>query len=631
MHPDDRHKSAFFVDGGLFEWNVMPFGLTNAPATFQRLMDAIFAGLKWKSLLVYIDDVIVYSNSFKQHLNDIEEMFKRIQNANMTFKTSKCHLLKDSVNYLGHVITRNGIKPDPNKTKAVSNMTAPKSKDQLRSFLGLCSYYRKFIPNFAKLCFPLYAISKLESHFRWQKDQDTAFNQLKQMLTQNPILAHPDYNYGFIVQTDASDEGLGAVLTQLINGEERVIMYISRVLQPSEKKWSTREKEALGILWAIHSFRSFIIGTKFTVETDHHSLQWLLTASKPARLVRWAMELAEYDFEIKHRSGRNNQNADALSRLPIEGDLTSEIDHTLGIIQATGNIIQNLDITKFKIEQRKDPTLLPLIETIDLKTSVTPKDQFQLIGGLLHELKRDGTIVILVPYTMITEVLRLFHEGPITAHMAFDRMYALLRKRFYWDKMHNDIVNYCHACIKCNQFKTNKQTSNGFLIPIVTTKPFEIVAIDLIGPLHETEDGNKYVLVCVDLFTSWVEALPLKFITANEVLQAFFKLIVSRHGCPDNVLSDEGSQFTSHLFKIMCKQFNIKPLNSTAYHQQCNGKVERFNRFLKQALATLTNKEQTNWDLFIDRCLFTYRISLNKTLNDSPFHLIYGRDVYSSL
>ncbi len=620
MSPEDRHKSAFIVDGGLFEWNVMPFGLTNAPATFQRLMDTVFAGLKWKNLLVYIDDIIVYSNSFEQHLKDLEEMFNRINNAGMTFKTSKCHLLQDTVHYLGHVITPFGIKPDPNKTKAISTMNAPNTKDRLRSFLGLCSYYRKFIPNFAKICFPLYNISKAGSHFRWGSEEDKAFHLLKSLLTSDPILCHPNYDYGFIVQTDASDEGLGAVLTQMIDGHERVIMYISRVLQDAEKKWTTREKEALAILWAIHTFRTFVIGNKFLVETDHHSLQWLMTAQKPARLVRWAMELAEYDFTIKHRSGRSNQNADALSRL-----LNLECSQQISSLSIE-NVLTQLTVEKFRHQQRQDPLLAPLIQMLEVQSVVKPKAQYHLINGLIHELRRDGTMVLLVPYTLVLDVLKLFHEGAVTAHMASDRMYAMLRKRFHWIKMHEDTVNYCRACLKCNQFKTNKQTQNGLLIPISTTKPLEIIAIDLIGPLPETEDGNLYALVCIDLFTSWVEAIPLKGITAREIIPAFFKLIISRHGCPDSVLTDGGTQFTSEVFNLLCTEFGIKHLNSSAYHQQCNGKVERFNRFLKQSLATLTNKEQTNWDLFIDRCLFVYRISLNKTLNDNPFHLIYGRD-----
>jgi hypothetical protein len=287
--------------------------------------------------------------------------------------------------------------------------------------------------------------------------------------------------------------------------------------------------------------------------------------------------------------------------------------------------MDNLDLAKLHTAQRKDPAMQSLIEFLETKSENDPKAQYKLISGVLHEHKKDGSLVLLVPYTMITDVLSLFHDGSTTVHMASDRMYALMRKRFSWPNMHADISAYVQACLICNKFKKPLQNKNGLLIPIITRKPMEMIAMDIIS-MHETENNNKHVLVCVDLFTSWVEATPLKSLEAEEVIAAFFKIFISRHGCPEKVLTDLGSQFTSNIFQSLCQKFKIQHLTSSAYHHQSNGKVERFNRFLKQALSTITNPEQSNWDQLIERCLFVYRISLNKTLNDSPFHLIYGRD-----
>ncbi len=301
----------------------------------------------------------------------------------------------------------------------------------------------------------------------------------------------------------------------MIEFQEKVIMYISRVLHPEEKKWSTREKEALGILWAVHTFKPFLIGCRFIIQTDHHSLQWSMTATKPARLVRWAMELSEYDFEIKHRSGKANGNADALSRLPLEGiECIDSISKIELILNTTKPIMDNLDLAKLHTAQRKDPAMQSLIEFLETKSENDPKAQYKLISGVLHEHKKDGSLVLLVPYTMITDVLSLFHDGSTTVHMASDRMYALMRKRFSWSNMHAYILAYVQACLICNKFKKPLQNKNGLLIPIITRKPMEMIAMDIIS-MHETENNNKHVLVCVDLFTSWVKATPLKSLEAE--------------------------------------------------------------------------------------------------------------------
>jgi len=210
--------------------------------------------------------------------------------------------------------------------------------------------------------------------------------------------------------------------------------------------------------------------------------------------------------------------------------------------------------------------------------------------------------------------------------MARNRLLAILKTRFFWINMHTHICDWVNACIKCKQIKPDRALHNGLLIPIKTSSPFEIVGIDIVGPFHLTKNRNRYILVCIDLFTNWIEVSPLKTVTAEEVANVFYKLIITRHGCPQNVLSDQGTQFTSGIFKNLCKQFNIKHIETTAYHQQCNGKAERFIRFLCKSIATMLNESQTNWDELIDCCVFIYRTSVSRVLNDSPFYMLYARD-----
>ena len=321
MSEEDRAKTAFSTHEGLYEFKVMPFGLCNAPATFQRLMDLVLSGIQWSSCLVYIDDIVIVRKTVQNHLDNLQLVLDRIKRAGLWLKPSKCHLFQKEILYLGHRITRDGVATDPGKIDAVRKWAVPRTVQEVQRFLGLVGYYRKFVSNFAATAKLLYRLTERGREFIWTTECEAAFLKLKSRLVSAPILAFPDFTKIFILDTDASQSGVGAVLSQLHDGQERVVAYASRVLSKAERQYSVTRKELLAVVTFVKHFRHYLLGRHFVVRTDHSSLQWLYNFKEPeGQTARWLESLQEFDFEVIHRSGRNHSNADALSRCGTTGE-----------------------------------------------------------------------------------------------------------------------------------------------------------------------------------------------------------------------------------------------------------------------------------------------------------------------
>ena len=648
---EDRHKTAFCTTEGLFEFKVMPFGLCNAPATFQRLMDLVLAGLQWSHCLVYLDDVIILGHTFVDHLRNLQAVFQRLRDAGLRLKSSKCAFFQPKVQYLGHVISEEGVAADPTKIEKVATWPIPLSTREVQRFLGFASYYRRFIRDFAQIAKPLHRLTERARAFHWTADCQSAFEELRHHLSTAPVLAHPNFSRPFILDTDASDTGIGAVLSQIDdNGMERVVAYGSRVLSKPERRYCVTRRELLAVVFFTRQFRPYLAGHHFTLRTDHGSLTWLRNFKEPeGQLARWLERLQEFDFDTVHRRGRKHTNADALSRLPctqcgrenhstapalvaVTGILPSE-RHSLDELRQ----LQLADATMGLALQSKEAGQKPTPDKVKTLSPASRRlfqlwDQLLVKDGLLwrwyeRPVDQERTLQLVVPMALREEVLVDLHEGVCAAHLGMDKTLARLKERFYWPGHYNDVENWCRNCAKCAMRKTPAPKARAPLQSIKAGYPMQIVATDILGPFPESTNGNNYILVVGDYFTRWVEAYAIRnqeaVTVANKLTNEFFFCFSPA----EQLHSDQGRQFESQVIAEVCKLLGIHKSCTTPYHPQSDGMVERFNRTLLNMLATTAEKHPFDWESQLRPLCLAYNTSVHPTTGYSPFYLMYGRQV----
>ena len=451
--------------------------------------------------LVYIDDIIIFSKSFEEHLNDIEGVFKRLLNGGLKVKMKKCQWAKSEVTFLGHRVSNNGVKPDPANLEKVLHCTAPRNVKELQQFLGLAGYYRRFVEGYAKLAQPLNDLLKRDRKYLWKEDQEKSFQILKVKLISTPILKFPDFNKNFTLMTDASDYAIGAVLGQLEEGnKEVVIAYASRGLKAHEKNYAVIEKEALAIIFAVKYFRHYIWGRRIQVLTDQRPLQWLMThKDTSSRLIRWALYLQEYDLEIKYRKGSANANADFLSRL--KEPLVATILQVKPISE---------EISK---EQEKDTDLKWIFKSV-IEKKVHDECPMMIRNHLNKELERyiiqngilrfraEELITLVVPESLKNAIMLQYHDGALGGHLSSKKTVSRIKMKYFWLTMKKDIKKWCQDCRICISRRGGARPRIAPLQPIsIPPAPMELTAMDIIGPLPLSAKGNKFILVFMDYFT----------------------------------------------------------------------------------------------------------------------------------
>ena len=581
MDKDDRAKTAFITKHGLFEYNKMPFGLATAPSTFQRCMEMVLRGLQWKSLLIYLDDIIIFSSTFDEHIVRLNEVLNRLAKAGLKLKPSKCHLLQKEVLFLGHIVGQEGVKPNPKIIEAVKSWKPPTNVKEVQQFLGLCNYYRQFVKGFSELATPLSRLTQKNVKFKWTEECDTAFVKLKSTLTEAPVLSLPEDNGSFIIDTDASDIGIGGVLSQIQNGKEHVIAYASKKLNRTQRRYSVTKRELLAVVTFIHQFRHYLLGRKFLLRTDHSSLRWLFNFKDPqGQLARWLEVLAQYHFDIQHREGKKHQNADALSRKDYElqedddvhkedwqdfEENVNDVNHishnnhhpecrviTRGQSQSA-NLQESTEDVTYMIPnwsdhytaeelsnfQKNDPVLKEVFKWKEndqrpCKEDMTASspaqrsywihfDNLKIVNGILYKKhfsddpNAETSLRLMVPVKMKKELLELHHNTVLSAHMGVNKTIQKLRKKFYWYKMDLDIKLFIRGCPTCCRSKQPSTKPRAPLEDYRVGYPLDRVALDVMGPLPTTRNDNKYILVIGDYFTRWMEAYSLPNQQTEEV------------------------------------------------------------------------------------------------------------------
>ena len=616
----------------------MPFGLKNAPATFQHFINDVLGEYLDEFAFAYIDDILIYSNTLEEHRVHVKKILKRLQESGLYAKLSKCEFEVQKTTFLGHVISNQGISMDPDKVKSILEWPIPTTVKEVQSFIGLCNYYRRFIPNFAKIAKPLHNLTRKDIKYEWTEECSVAFETLKKLFTIEPILAHADPELPFIVETDASNFAIGAVLSQRNKdtNELHPICYYSRGLSKSERNYPIYDKELLAVKCALQEWRHYLEGSKhqFTIFTDHKNRTF---PRKPEllsqRQIRWNLFLSRFDYKLQYRPGKEGGKPDAFSRRPDYEDkeIEDEEDSTpcFAIMDLDNNSYPSIQgqLKEELIKNTKEDKFIQ--ELISVKKGVSTTNNKYKSKMKDFELEEDGLLLykglIFVPNKMKDIIIGIHHDNPVQGHFGILKTKEVISRNFVWFRMTDDIVKYIASCKICCQAKDDRHKPYGLLQPLPTPKrPWSYVSMDFITDLPKSRD-KSVIMVIVDRLTKMAHFIPFRNLpTAVIAADVFFREIFRLHGLPDDIVSDRGSQFTSEFWTRLCSLLDIRQNLSTAHHPQTDGQTERVNGILEQFLRCYINKRKNNWMDILPYAEFAYNNTLQQSTNQTPFFSNYG-------
>lgn len=606
MEKGEEHKTAFKTHAGHFEYLVMPFGLSNAPASFQALMHHIFHPYLRRFVIFFFDDILIYSPTLEDHVAHLKLVFQTIRANHLFLRKEKCSFATNKVEYLGHFITKEGVSTDPSKVQAVANWPKPSTLKQLRGFLGLAGYYRRFVKDFGKIAKPLTDMLK-KDNFQWTEESTVAFFALQQALISAPVLTLPDFSKPFVVETDDSGTGIGAVLMQ----DQHPIAYLSKSLGPRQQAMSIYERELLAIVYAVQRWGTYLSHAHFIIRTDQKSIKHMLEQrlNTPFQQV-WMAKLMGFDFEIHYKEGSENRAADALSRNAAAELLPMLLDNGQpGLLQQ----IQSSWTT--------DPALKSLIFEVQNNPSSHPKYSWHN-----DELRRRGKLVIGANSDLKKVVFEWLHNSSFGGHSGRDVTTARIKSLFFWKGIYKEIQNYIRECAVCQKNKPDLAAYPGLLQPLpIPSKIWDQISMDFIEGLPSS-GGKHVIMVVVDRLSKYAHFISLSHpYTALDVYHAFLDNIFKLHALPSTITSDRDPVFLSKIWNELFQLQGVSLNKSTTYHPQSDGQTEIVNKCLETYLWCMCYDKPTSWSKWLSLAEWWYNTNFHSAIRTTPYEVVYGQ------
>ncbi len=734
LHVDSRALTAFRTSRGLFEFTVMPFGLTNAPASFQRAVDTVFKGLMGTFVFAFMDDIVVGSESVEDHPSHVAEALDRLRAVNFKVKAKKCHFGSAEVVFLGHLIGPAGISMEPAKVEAMAAMAAPTDVPGVRRIMGVFNYYRQFFKGFATVVEPINRLLRKNTPWSWGPSQDTAFTKLKRQLLTAPTMLYPDPTRPFTVETDASDVGVGAVVSQCPPGSKdpsqlRPVGFFSKTLNQAQRNYTTTERECLAVVWILRQQRHWFSGVPVTLYTDHSALQWLFAGSQPrtGRLERWIAELMAFDLLVRHRAGKDIPVADALSRSPVDGSHPPDdaavptwggappatlptppgVRFCMGegappVAAATVAAVLPIPATSAPVRVRvpqlgggqggaskgaatqpprpepaksaaaatqtelvgsTGPALAPRTAQPSLATPELPSEvplpqrtwppdwaaeqracaegrklvaeveaaagrvvstaghDYRLESGVVHQRSGERWKTWVPPHWRAAVIAEAHAD-----HMGVTKTAWRTGLHLTWPRWYEDVRAYVRACDTCQRLAPRPGRVEGRRGALDSERPWQLVALDMAGPLARTPSGNRFVLLAVDHFTRYVIARAVKDASAATAAKFWVQDVVTRFGAPETLLTDKGSNFVAELFRETCRTLGTKRKLTTAYSPQGDARAERHIQIVKRVLKKLEadGRAAGPWDELLPVAVLAHNSTQHSATGESPHFLVHG-------